>query len=115
MMDPRTAGIVIAIIGIIGTAIAALADPLGIGEGETFGWLQLTGVILGGIVILLGVVIATGWVAYPGRARDDTVVAGGGGQNTTIISERGSDPDVVTETRTDREVVTEKRTDTETH
>ena len=65
-----------AIIGVVGTAIAALADPLGIGEGETFGWLQLTGVILGGIVILLGVVIATGWVAYPGRpARDDTLVA----------------------------------------
>jgi hypothetical protein len=103
MRDPRTAGIVIAIIGIVGTAIAALADPLGIGEGETFGWLQLTGVILGGIVILLGVVIATGWVAYPGRARDDTVVAGGG-QNTTIVTERRSaDPDVGTETRTDPE------------
>ncbi len=93
MMDPRTAGIVIAIIGVVGTAIAALADPLGIGEGETFGWLQLTGVILGGIVILLGVVIATGWVAYPGRpVRDDTVVAGGpGGQNTTIVTEKRSD------------------------
>ena len=97
MRDPRTAGIVIAIIGIVGTAIAALADPLGIGEGETFGWLQLTGVILGGIVILLGVVIATGWVAYPGRpTRDDTVVAGGpgpGGQNTTIVTERRTDPE----------------------
>jgi hypothetical protein len=113
MMDPRQAGLVIAILGVVGTAIAALADPLGIGEGETFGWLQLTGVILGGIVILLGVVIATGWVAYPGRASDDTVVAGGpGGQNTTIVSGRRSDPDVV-ETRTDRETVTERRTDPE--
>ncbi len=97
-------------IGVVGTAIAALADPLGIGEGEVFGWLQLTGVILGGIVILLGVVIATGWIAYPGRARDDTVVAGGG-QNTTIVTETRSDPDVVTETRTDSETVTETRTD----
>jgi hypothetical protein len=95
MMDPRSAGIAIAILGIVGTAIAALADPLGIGEGETFGWLQLTRLILGGIVILLGVVIATGWVAYPGRpARDDTVVTGGpGGQNTTIVTERRTDPE----------------------
>jgi hypothetical protein len=113
MMDPRPAGLVIAILGVVGTAIAALADPLGIGEGETFGWLQLTGVILGGIVILLGLVIAMEWVPYPGRARDDTVVAGGpGGQNTTIVSERRSDPEVV-ETRTDRETVTERRTDPE--
>jgi hypothetical protein len=110
MMDPRPAGLVIAILGIAGTAIAALADPLGIGEGETFGWLQLTGVILGGIVILLGLAIAMEWVPYPARARDDTVVAGDG-QNTTIITERRTDdPEVVTERRTD-EVVTERRTD----
>jgi hypothetical protein len=92
-MDPRPAGLVIAILGIVGTAVAALADPLGIGEGNTFGWLQLTGVILGGIVILLGLVIAMEWVPYPGRpVRDDTVVAGPGGQNTTIITEKRSDP-----------------------
>jgi hypothetical protein len=33
------------------------------------------------------------WVPYPGRpVRDDTVVAGPGGQNTTIITEKRSDP-----------------------
>ena len=111
MMDPRPAGLTLVVLGILGTAIAALADPLGIGEGETFGWLQLTGVILGGIVILLGLAFAMEWVPYPGGARDDTVVAGDG-QNTTIITERRSDPEVV-ETRTDREVVTETRTDSE--
>ena len=66
-----------------------------------FGWLQTTGVILGALVIVLGVAIAMEWVPLPGRpARDDTVVAGGG-QNTTIVTERRSDPDVVTEGRTD--------------
>ena len=111
MTDPRPAGLALVVLGILGTAIAALADPLGIGEGETFGWLQLTGVILGGIVILLGLVFAMEWVPFPGAARDDTVVAGDG-QNTTIVTERRSEPEVV-ETRTDREVVTETRTDPE--
>ncbi len=113
MLDPRPVGLFIAILGVVGTTIAALADPLGIGEGEVFGWLQTTGVILGALVIVLGVAIAMEWVPLPGRpARDDTVVAGGG-QNTTVVTERRSDPDVVTEGRTDSEIVTETRSDTE--
>ena len=100
-MDPRPAGLVIAIVGIAGTAVSALADPLGIGEGEVFGWLQITGVILGAIVLLIGLVIAMEWVPIPGRARDDTVVTGSGGQNTTIVTERRTDPEVP---RTDPEV-----------
>ena len=77
-------GLVIALIGGIGTAVAALADPLGIGEGEVFGWLQITGVVIGGIVTLLGLAMAMEWVPYPGR-RADTVTAGE--QNTTIVSD----------------------------
>lgn len=83
-------GLVIALVGGIGTAIAALADPLGIGEGEVFGWLQITGVVIGGIVTLLGLAMAMEWVPYPGArgdtVADDTVVAGE--QNTTIVTER---------------------------
>jgi hypothetical protein len=78
-------GIVVFLLGAVGTAVAALADPLGIGEGEVFGWLQITGVIIGGIVALLGLALAMEWVPYPGRARGTAVA---GGQNTTIVEDR---------------------------
>jgi hypothetical protein len=85
MMDERPLALVILIVGVVGTLVAALADPLGIGEGEVFGWLQITGVVLGGLVILLGLALALEWVPYPGR-RAETVTSGS--QNTTIVSGR---------------------------
>jgi hypothetical protein len=48
MIVGRFLGVVIALIGAAATAIAALANPLGIGEDEVFGWLQITAVIVGG-------------------------------------------------------------------
>jgi hypothetical protein len=83
MMDERPLGLVIALVGAVGTAIAALADPIGIGEGEVFGWLQITGVIIGGIVTLLGLAMAMEWVPYPARRTDTTDAA----QNTTVVTE----------------------------
>ena len=71
--------------GAVGTAIAAFADPLGIGEGEVFGWLQITGVIIGGIVLLLGLALAMEWVPYPGRTPADTTADST--QNTTIVTD----------------------------
>ena len=82
-MDERPLGIVIALVGAVGTAVAALADPLGIGEGDVFGWLQITGVIIGAVVTLLGLAIAMSWVPYPGRAPATTPAA----QNTTNIED----------------------------
>lgn len=88
-------GLVLVIAGAIGAAVSALADPLGIGEGDVFGWLQITGVIIGAVVILLGLVIAMEWVPYPGRrARDETVVSGSAPQTNIITSSsRRSEPD----------------------
>ena len=83
-MDERPLGIVIALVGAVGTAVAALADPLGIGEGDVFGWLQITGVIVGAAVTLLGLAIAMSWVPYPGRTPATTPNAA---QNTTIIED----------------------------
>ncbi len=80
-LEERTLGIVIALIGAAGTAAAALADPLGIGEGNVFGWLQITGVIVGAVVTLLGLALAMEWVPYPGRSRTTATQAG---QNTTV-------------------------------
>lgn len=85
MMDERPLGIVLFLLGAVGTAVAALADPLGIGEGEVFGWLQITGVIIGGIVTLVGLVMAMEWVPYPGRTRAGTV--SNAEQNTTIVED----------------------------
>jgi hypothetical protein len=94
MVDPRPVALALAIAGAVGTAVAALADPLGIGEGYVFGWLQITGVILGGVVTLLGLVIAMEWVPYPGRpARRDTVVAGSAPQTNIITSSKSAEPE----------------------
>jgi uncharacterized membrane protein len=70
MMNPRPMGILFVLIGGVGAAIAALADPLGIAinAAHTFGWLQIAGVIVGGVVALLGLVIAAEWVPVPGAA-----------------------------------------------
>jgi hypothetical protein len=81
-------GLVLAIAGAVGTAVSALADPLGIGEGEVFGWLQITGVIIGAVVILLGLAIAAEWVPLPGRAASGSRSAGGGSApQTTVITD----------------------------
>jgi drug/metabolite transporter (DMT)-like permease len=84
MMDERPLGIVVALAGAVGLAVSALADPLGIGEGHTFGWAQTTGVIVGAVVLLLGLALAMSWLPYPGRTR---TTAAAGTQNTTIVSD----------------------------
>ena len=89
MIEERPLGIVIALVGAVGTVIAALADPLGIGEGEVFGWLQITGVIIGGLVTLLGIAMVMEWIPYPARRTDTTTTSG---QNTTIVSDTPRDP-----------------------
>ena len=82
MTDPRPIGILLLVAGAVATAISALADPLGIGEGDVFGWLQITGVVIGALVTLLGLAIASEWVPIPGRTARGTA-----SQNTTIVSE----------------------------
>ena len=67
MIDERPLGIVIAVVGAIGTLIAVFADPLGIGEGHVFGWLQITGTILGALVTLCGLAMVMEWIPYPAR------------------------------------------------
>jgi hypothetical protein len=67
MTDSRPLGIVLVVVGAAGLAISALADPLGIGEGNVFGWLQITGVVVGAIVALLGVALASDWVPFSAR------------------------------------------------
>ncbi|MCI0636009.1 MAG: hypothetical protein L0206_19150 [Actinobacteria bacterium] len=77
-------GIVVALVGALATVIAAFANPLGIGETEAFGWLQITGVIVGGLVMLLGLALAMEWVPYPARRADTTSDTS---QNTTVATD----------------------------
>ena len=77
-------GFGVTLVGALATVVAAFANPLGIGETEAFGWLQITGVIVGGLVTLLGLAMAMGWVPYPARRSRH---GGDPGQNTTIISD----------------------------
>ena len=83
-MEQRPVGIFIAALGAVGIVVAALADPLGLGEGHVFGWLQITGVVLGAVVLLLGLALAMEWIPHPGSRRPAT---SGSQQNTTIVSD----------------------------
>jgi hypothetical protein len=65
-------GIVLVLAGAVGVAVSALADPLGIGERNVFGWLQITGVIAGAVVALLGVAFASERVPFPRRSAGPT-------------------------------------------
>jgi hypothetical protein len=85
MIDNRPIGILFVLGGAAGAAVAALADELGIGEGHVFGWLQITGVIIGGVVVLLGLVFAMDWVPFNRTAGGTSGAAGGSTPQTTIV------------------------------
>jgi hypothetical protein len=85
MIDNRPIGILLVLGGAAGVAVAALADELGIGEGHVFGWLQITGVIVGGAVALLGLVLALDWVPFGRAAPGAGGAAGGSAPQTTVV------------------------------
>jgi hypothetical protein len=86
MIEERPLGIVVFLIGAVGAMVSAFADPLGIGTEDVFGWLQITGVILGVVVALIGLALAAEWIPYPARER--AVTTSNAGQNTTIVEDR---------------------------
>jgi uncharacterized membrane protein len=60
-------GIVLGLGGLVVLLVSAFANQLGIGEDETFGWLQITAVVVGAAVLVLGVALA--WVPWSRRSR----------------------------------------------
>jgi hypothetical protein len=84
-------GILLVLVGGVGTAIAALADPLGlsINADGTFGWLQIVGVIVGAIVVLLGLVTAAQWVPLPWGSAGSAGTAAA--PQTTVVTGRTRD------------------------
>ena len=77
-------------IGAVVLVVSALADPLGIGEGHVFGWLQILGVILGAVILLLGLAIAAQRIPVPGLRR--TTVTSGPETTKTIVVEDAATP-----------------------
>jgi len=57
-MSRITLGFGVIAIGVIVVVVSVLADPIGIGSEDTFGWRQIVGVIVGAGVAAIGIVMA---------------------------------------------------------
>jgi hypothetical protein len=57
MRNLRTVGIALLAIGVIVLAVALLADPIGIGEGNKFGSNQILAAVVGAIVAIAGLIL----------------------------------------------------------
>jgi hypothetical protein len=55
-MSSRQIGMVVVVVGVVAALIAALADPLGIGGEEGFGWKQ-------GVLLAIGIILIIGGIA----------------------------------------------------
>jgi hypothetical protein len=60
-MTPRAVGLAFALVGAAVVVVSALADPLGIGGAGSFGWKQIVGVVVGGLVLFIGLALAKEW------------------------------------------------------
>lgn len=58
-MSRKSLGAAVTAIGVIVVAIAALADQIGIGNEDAFGWKQIAGVVVGAVVAVSGIITAT--------------------------------------------------------
>ena len=67
-MQPRLFGLALAAVGIVVVAVAALADQIGLGEADAFGWKQILGVVVGVVIAVAGFVIATRGEKHRGAA-----------------------------------------------
>ena len=70
-MTPREWGLVFAFLGAALLVVSALADPLGIGGAGSFGWKQIVGVVVGGLVLIIGLALEREWIPR-GTPLDDT-------------------------------------------
>ncbi len=66
-MDNRRMSLVLIVAGIVIAGLSALGDPLGIGGSSDFGWKQVTGVVIGAVLVVAGAVTrALGGRTTPG-------------------------------------------------
>jgi hypothetical protein len=53
-MSRKTLGIIVAVVGVALIVISALADVIGVGDGDGFGLLQIAGVVVGALGAVFG-------------------------------------------------------------
>ena len=56
-MGQKRAGWVLAVLGAVLVALSALADPIGVGDGDGIGLQQTAGMVVGGVVLLAGLAL----------------------------------------------------------
>jgi hypothetical protein len=56
-MDRKFVGGIIVAVGVVLLVISALADPIGFGDGDGFGWKQGAGVIIGAALAVIGLAV----------------------------------------------------------
>ena len=56
-MDRKRLAWALVALGAALAALSALADPLGIGEGGGIGYKQVTGMVVGGVLVAAGLVL----------------------------------------------------------
>jgi hypothetical protein len=56
--NKKTVGIVLLVVGIIVLAVSLLADTMGIGRSDSFGYYQIGGVVVGVVVAAVGLYMA---------------------------------------------------------
>lgn len=57
VMKGTLLGGLLLVLGVVAIILSALADPLGLGSGGGFGWKQIVGVIVGGLVLIVGAIV----------------------------------------------------------
>jgi hypothetical protein len=57
-MGSKNLGLILSAVGLVGVLVSTMAEPLGIGRDNGFGPRQLTGAIVGALVLLIGMAMA---------------------------------------------------------
>jgi hypothetical protein len=57
MQSKRSLGVVLLLVGLVVFAASMLADFIGYGGSDAFGWKQITGSVVGAIVLITGIIL----------------------------------------------------------
>jgi hypothetical protein len=56
-MGKKRAAWVLGVLGAASFALSALADPIGLGDGDGIGWKQSVGMVIGGVALIAGLAL----------------------------------------------------------
>ena len=67
-MSRRLLGWVVMVIGVVILVVSVFANQFGVGDTGSFGWKQITGTVVGGAIVVLGLAVLI--LARPAGASD---------------------------------------------